>query len=68
MKFFTSIFLVCISIAAFGCSCPIEASFCNVIKTGSLLQSGSFEDSGIVCIIESTGNVSGNYDFDMETI
>jgi len=63
MKFLTTVFLICISIYALGCSCYKEWSFCNVIQTGSFLQSGSFEENGIVCIIESTGNVIGDYDF-----
>lgn len=63
MKFFTSVFLLFITIHTFGCSCYKEWSFCHVIKSGSFFQQSSFEENGIVCIIESTGNVFGDYDF-----
>jgi len=57
MKYLTLIFLSCCSVSVFACSCFNEGSFCN------LIQSKVFAENGIVCIVESTGNVAGNYDF-----
>jgi len=51
MKIIAFTFLLSISISSFACSCFQEGSFCNHI-------SGShFPQNGIVCIVESTGNI-----------
>jgi len=57
MKFLVFIFCLSFSISVFACSCFEEQSFCNHIN-GSF-----FAENGIVCIVEATGNVIGDYNF-----
>jgi len=57
MKYLILFFLSFCSISALACSCYNESSFCNYI------QSDYFAATGMVCIVEATGNVTGNYDF-----
>lgn len=57
MKYLILIFCLSFSLSSFACSCFGEGSFCNHIN------SSYFTGNGIVCIVESTGNVIGDYDF-----
>lgn len=57
MKYLSLIILSFFSVSTFACSCFNETSFCN------LINSNSFANNGIVCIVESTGNVTGDYNF-----
>jgi len=51
MKYLVFIFLNLLSVSLFGCSCFQETSFCNII------QDPYFTENGIVCVVESTGNI-----------
>jgi len=57
MKYLIFLFCISFSLSSLACSCIGEGSFCSLIK------SDYFSENGIVCIVEPTGNVSGDYDF-----
>jgi len=57
MKYLISIFFSLATFSSFACSCFEERSFCDHI------QDSYFTQNGIVCVVEATGNVSGDYDF-----